>query len=507
MGWKIAWDAMKISVEDANEDITKSLENILVKIARFRSKIGKGARATFVSELVTRGAEEGPEAPEAPGAAAAPADISGIVGAQLALVKAELARALATVEAMYADSVVSTTQYYEIKRSLAIASSEAEMKALRDLMAAETDEQKLRILGIQYMTIQQQQKTTIINLNKEEAASLGKLADKNEELLAKIQARIAASSTEGMMARFAEEERLLEEKHAKELEELEEHEASKDEILEAHRLHNLERDQLADEQRKELQQATIDGAIASAGVLYDIYSEYYELVKQQERQKITAEMKNMKLRGASEKQMEAKKAQMTKAADARAKKAWEKQKKAAIAMAIINAAQAIIKGFADYGPIAGAIFAVLTGILTGIQIAKISQQTYPGMAEGGLIKKGRGPRADDVHIRASKGEYVSPADSVRHYGSEVYEAMRRRAVPRGIFSGIPSVASRTPSSGRYAEGGLVAGAPEKDKPEFTIVNFFDEGLMEKFMATPAGQQAIVNVMEERAEEVRRVLEV
>lgn len=69
-----------------------------------------------------------------------------------------------------------------------------------------------------------------------------------------------------------------------------------------------------------------------------------------------------------------------------ARKSFEAQQATDIATAVINAAQAIIKGYAQGGWILGSIYAALTAVATGLQIATIKQQKYtPLLAKGGVV--------------------------------------------------------------------------------------------------------------------------
>lgn len=69
-----------------------------------------------------------------------------------------------------------------------------------------------------------------------------------------------------------------------------------------------------------------------------------------------------------------------------AKKQFEAQKKTDLAEAAIQGALAIVKGFAELGPVAGAINAAAQGAITAAQIAVINQQEFvPFMAKGGIV--------------------------------------------------------------------------------------------------------------------------
>lgn len=70
------------------------------------------------------------------------------------------------------------------------------------------------------------------------------------------------------------------------------------------------------------------------------------------------------------------------------KKTFNADKKNQIAQILMNTATAIIKGYAQLGPIAGSVAAVGTGVVSGLQIAAVSKQNFvPALAEGGVATK------------------------------------------------------------------------------------------------------------------------
>lgn len=72
--------------------------------------------------------------------------------------------------------------------------------------------------------------------------------------------------------------------------------------------------------------------------------------------------------------------------DELAEKQFNAQKATNIAMTAVNGATAIVRGFADLGPIAGAINAVIQAGITAAQIATIATQQYvPMLAKGGIV--------------------------------------------------------------------------------------------------------------------------
>ncbi|GAB3802980.1 hypothetical protein GCM10028819_32170 [Spirosoma humi] len=77
------------------------------------------------------------------------------------------------------------------------------------------------------------------------------------------------------------------------------------------------------------------------------------------------------------------------AAEAAAKqKAWEAQKKADIASALITGALATLKALASSFWPANLVFAAMSAIMTGVQVAKIKSQPMPQFEQGGFIPTG-----------------------------------------------------------------------------------------------------------------------
>ena len=96
------------------------------------------------------------------------------------------------------------------------------------------------------------------------------------------------------------------------------------------------------------------------------------------------------------------------------KKQFETDKAFSIVQALIGAAAAIVQGFAQLGPIGGAIAAVTTGIATAAQIAAIQSQkppAAPGFAGGVIGLNGPGTEtSDSIPARLSRGESVITAN-------------------------------------------------------------------------------------------------
>ena len=148
-------------------------------------------------------------------------------------------------------------------------------------------------------------------------------------------------------------------------------------------------------------------------------------------------------------------------------------------------------------PMASAMLAMglaKAGMVAGLTIA----QGVKGFAEGGEITGySPTPTADNVPIMATAGEFMHPVPTVQYYGKGVMEALRTRSIPRDILSGYSK--SNTKSGGsRYAEGGEVTeNMPQNDNKEqqnLQIVNILDPAMFDQYVASHAGQKALMNVI-------------
>jgi len=181
-------------------------------------------------------------------------------------------------------------------------------------------------------------------------------------------------------------------------------------------------------------------------------------------------------------------------------------KAAAIAEASINIAQGITKALAQ-GGILGPVMAGVVGAAGAIQIATIMAQS---LAAGGMVR-GHSPSdtADNIPIAATAGEFVQPVATVRHYGAQAMEAIRQRIVPRDFLLGAVSrtLPVHRPSYA-FAAGGMVSGPPAGQgemKSETTIINVTDPRELDQYLASSAGQNAVLNVLSSRAQRVRKII--
>jgi hypothetical protein len=98
-----------------------------------------------------------------------------------------------------------------------------------------------------------------------------------------------------------------------------------------------------------------------------------------------------------------------------ARKQFKRAKALGIAQALINGGVAVMKAYAELGPILGTLAAVGIGAITAAQVGTIASQK-PAFDRGGMIQGGR--MADQVPINALPGEAVLSRQAVRAVGGQ-----------------------------------------------------------------------------------------
>jgi hypothetical protein len=166
------------------------------------------------------------------------------------------------------------------------------------------------------------------------------------------------------------------------------------------------------------------------------------------------------------------------------------QKAMAIAEITIQAALGAMKAVGQLGPFGIPMSGIIWG-MAAANIAIVMAQTLKGMWKGGPITGGSGAR-DDVPAMLTRGEYVQPAPTVRYYGTEVMEAIRRRVIPRDILKGFGFFPVARPQFA-FEEGGAVSGGGVS-----TTNNFVDVGGVNVSNGDRALGSKMLKAMEETA---------
>lgn len=130
-------------------------------------------------------------------------------------------------------------------------------------------------------------------------------------------------------------------------------------------------------------------------------------------QKLSLEAEAQEARDILDAEEQEKKDEITRKQDELNKRKFEADKKNQIATAIMNSASAIVRAYADLGPIFGSI--ATAGILTmsGFQISNIASQSYvPALAEGGVATR---PMLAEIGD-GDEPEMVLPLSKAKDFG-------------------------------------------------------------------------------------------
>ena len=141
------------------------------------------------------------------------------------------------------------------------------------------------------------------------------------------------------------------------------------------------------------------------------------------------------------------------------REAFEQDKQAKIAQAIVSGALAIIQALATLGPIGGAIASVGIGVTTGFQIAKIKAATFD---DGGYTGEGIMEPDSTGHRPAGivhDGEFVFTKEKTKRY-RPFFEALHRSKYADGGFvsSSTQSINTNSPMVARVNNSDMITFA-------------------------------------------------
>ena len=225
----------------------------------------------------------------------------------------------------------------------------------------------------------------------------------------------------------------------------------------------------------ELLNALADAASALLAIETKRVEEEYEKRLDAQQKKNDKEISNVELTDAQRVELERENAlELAAIEEEKQAKLKEIKKKQAdidlaitIAQIIATTGLALLRGFSDLGPIAGAVAAGLTAAIGAVQIATAiaQRQAVAGLARGGMVYGVGGPTDDMIPIMASNGEAVINARAVTKFAP--------------VLSAINESTGGAPIKPRFAAGGIVTTNPG----EVSVTNIND-------IAAITGQNAV-----------------
>lgn len=391
--------------------------------------------------------------------------------------------ALQQLEITYDQGVVKFQEYWDKREQITNERFQKEIDVLNQLADRETDPtKKLKALDLAFAKEEEFFRATEALAQERltaEAESERQILE-TKQLFSEQKLRLAETEAE-RTALMREQELIdLELRQEQEMQMLIDFHASQEEQTELHRLHELERDKVTNDQRVEASALSNQQINDSLGTLEGAFSDLYQVAGQESKEFFVG------------------------------------QKALAIAQTTISAvaaAQKAFEGVAGLGPVGLALATVQAAIALASGMARVALIRSQTLALGGKVK-GYSPtsKSDNIPIQATAGEFMQPVRSVRHYGMGVMEAIRRRAIPKEILQdfALPSIRPNHKvafqSGGAVAAGATTSGAGSaREEQPININNIIDPQMMDQYVATKPGQRNVMNVLSQNQFQLRQIV--
>lgn len=405
-------------IENWANNILESSNDQLINLAGQVSYYEK--IETLLIQLRALQRQFGREQPELPGKPVGgeeevkTAKPSNVASNELAKFRADQEAELAQLELNYEKNLVSFEDYFKQRREMVVQYFAKEIALTKELLSSKEvadDPDKQLDLNTKLYTLEKEQKKALLELDLERHGAVLDIAEAEREaglILEDVATRISQLGDTGLTGQLARQWDDLYAQHEAENKALEDLQQQHIDVTEEkaalHRAHELEKEKLHAEQKKKVNEFFRAQLYDMFGNLASAMYGFYE------------------------------------ASGGKAKEFFAFYKAMAIAQTIIStyeSAQHAYDAMAKI-PYAGpglAKAAAAAAIAAGLaRVAVISSQQPPSMYAGGKVP-GYSPndKADNIPAMLTAGEYVHPVDSVRYYGTNVMEALRKKKVPKEVF--------------------------------------------------------------------------
>jgi len=409
------------------------------------------------------------------------------------------------IEGAYAQNLVTIDEYYAERARIVEKRINAEIAVIQNALDQTTDDGKRSLLSAQIFSKQKELETNLLGLKnkrykEEERLQTEELKSQEKVNSLKLRAEGAYAdqvqrlkqfdSTEALSSKFQEELITLQQKHASELEEIQNYNQAKLEQMRQHGMNEaqvkLELDEQARmvEEQQELQR-----------------QEKQELAIQQSTRLKEQEINNLKtLAGGTASLF----GSLYDIMGQKNKEFFYISKAAAIASATISAYVAANKAMEKGGILAK----IQAALILAQALANVTRIKSQSLAEGGpVLGNSPTPTSDDKLIHATSGEFMHPVSSVKYYGMDIMDGIRRKAFPKEMFSGYKSPGVKY-GSNMFAAGGAVTGSGGVDTEtiaaaaEPNIINILDPDLLSSYLASSDGEKQVLNIIRQNPDIVK-----
>ena len=299
-------DSAHDAVDGWNQVVAESIEQTdslgvaAAKTAQdVEETVGKAVEAATKAKDALKGVQGGGTGAPAPapepvatgggGGAAAAKQIEQILNARIQSVlvraKAVMETELAVLSDAYDKGLIAVQEYYDIKSELLEKDYQAEVKAINDKMAIETNAAQVLQLQDDIFIKQQEHQRALLSLAKERAEAEKQVAE-NRERIANMLRDMAIENmdTTSIAGQQAQEKAQFEAAWADKLQTLSDAKIQEDELLEFYHQKDLARQKLAAEQDIRLLESRLATAKEIAGGMATTFEELYELTGEQAKE-------------------------------------------------------------------------------------------------------------------------------------------------------------------------------------------------------------------------------
>ena len=469
------WYGVAAASSDAIVEIAKQptyysrasqfLDELRTKVTAYTSELKQTTKE--VANLSGGAAEEDPTA-------SLDARLKSALGRAQAIIETEFAN----VDAAYEQNLISLESYYEQRVALAEEAFNNELRYLQTLAEQEKDPDKKLAINDQIFALEQAHQQEMLQLRLDRKAAEDQLdADKLQIIQDQAAQELELAQARGanLAEIFQMENDQLAQQHADRIQALIDAKAEEDIIENQHRLNQLEADQQLADQRKQIIATTLQNTVDTFQNVSDALSDIMEVMGDESKEFAIA------------------------------------QKAIAIFMAGIKTYESAVLAYnsALAIPVVGIYLApVAAAAAVAAGLARIAAIRNQNLAEGGKVKGySPHPKADNIPIQATAGEFMQPVETVRHYGLSAMEAIRRRMVPKEAltgfkFPGVPKPRYGFQTGGLATSGGAGTGPkPPTQAPaqgggdqQVNINNILDPQMMDQYVTSKPGQRNIMNVL-------------
>lgn len=395
--------------------------------------------------------------------------------AQLTVFKAQSSLALTTLDILYKEGSRSLEEYFGEREALITERYDREIALAQEAArkATTADKREVAEANVAALEIKQQEELTKLQQQQADAKKKLRMDEMStEQMLADMRTRIMEEGMDKERAMYEKQMLELEQRQAQEIEALREQKATIEQINDAHRLHELEQEKLLNDQKEALRQKQWENASTVASGISDVFGQLYQ------------------------------------DSGETVKEFFYLQKAAAVAEALINAHVAASNALKEGGTYMGPVLAAIHYAKAMMYVSQIRSQKLA--AGGEVLGHSPSPTADNIPIDATAGEFMQPVSSVKYYGKPVMEAIRRKMIPKELFTGIALPRPKAQYGHALAAGGAVTSGEGEQQQQagaegITIVNSPDPSLLERYLASTSGKRTLLNIMRSDSYEFKAAL--